>query len=102
MALGWVEKQCVFCMKGKGEEVRCPNDVKMMVVDFEPCIECQKKHEGKVVVGEALAEDTITGRFHVMTREEANKMLIPDYVQYALIDEESFCALFTGENDDSN
>ena len=96
MSLGWVEKQCVFCGAGKGETVRCPNDVPMMVMDFEPCLACQGKHEGKVVIAEALAEDELTGKHVVLTREAAEKMLIPSHVHYALVNEESFVALFEG------
>ena len=96
MALGWVERQCVFCGKGKGESVRCPNDVEMMVMDFMPCLACKALHEGKVVVAEAFYEDEISSRHKILTREEADKMLIPSHVQYALVDKESFSALFDG------
>ena len=97
MTLGWVEKQCVFCGKGKGETVRCPNDVDKMVVDFWPCIECQALHKGKVVVAEALAQDEITGRHVLLTRDEAELLLISTADQYCLIDSASFDALFYGK-----
>ena len=97
MAIGWVEKQCVWCGAGKGETVRCPNDVSMMVMDFIPCVECEAKHKGKVVIAEALAEDEITGRHVVLNREAADKMLIPAHAKYCLVDEESFAALFDND-----
>ena len=68
----------------------------MMVMDFTPCVECQAKHEGKVIIAEALAEDEITGRHTVMSRSDAERLLIPSHVQYALVDEKSFVALFDG------
>ena len=97
--MGWVEKQCVFCGAGKGETVRCPNDVPMMVMDFIPCVQCKALHAGKVVVSEALAEDEITGRHVVLSREAAQKLLIPSHEQYCLVDEESFAALFVGDGE---
>ena len=96
MSLGWVKPLCLFCGKVKGDPVRCPNDVDAMVFDFEPCIECQAAHEGKVVVSEALAEDEVTGRHVILTREEAAKLLIETHHQYCLIDSESYNALFYG------
>lgn len=96
MGLAWTEKQCVFCKKGKGVLVRCPTTKKLMVMDFEPCLACIALHEGKVVVAEALAEDEVTGRHVVLDREAADKLLIPSHVQYAMVDAESYVALFDG------
>ena len=97
MTMGWVEKQCVFCGEGKGETVRCPNDVKMMVVDFMPCLACEAAHTGKVIVSEAISQAELTGRHMILEPEEAERLLIENRHQYCLIDEVSYQALFCGE-----
>lgn len=98
MTLGWVEKQCVFCGKGKGETVRCPNDVDMLVMDFMPCLACEALHEGQVVVSEAISQEELTGRHRVLTREEAARMLIESEHQYCLLDVASYSVLFAGDD----